>query len=203
MDENFEKVVKELEELNLSYSVPRGSTGYENVWAPGNNIKMWSVPRRSAELLRQYVLDRKAKTILELGTSSGYSTIWLASAAKENDGKVYTIEIAKPKIAFAQKYIKEAGLDNFVEIIEGDIDEVLKSWDKPIDLAFLDADKVKYKNYLEQIELFLNKGAVVIADNVTDYGYLMPDYLSYVKDGGKYDSTLLQMDNGLMVSVKL
>lgn len=203
VDDNFERVSKELEQLAQTYSVPKGSKGYEEVWVPGDEVKMWSVPRQSAELLRKYVIDTKAKTILELGTSSGYSTIWLASGAKENGGKVFTIEMAKPKIEIAQKYIKEAGLNDYVEIIEGKIEDALKNWNKQIDFVFLDADKMNYKKYIEQIEPFLNKGAVIIADNAIDFGDLMKDYLEYVKESGKYSSTLLEMDNGLMVSTKL
>ncbi|MEX0649802.1 MAG: class I SAM-dependent methyltransferase [Candidatus Andersenbacteria bacterium] len=202
-DSKFEKATKELEQLALSYSVPKDTKGYEEVWVPGESIKMWSVPRRTAELLRKYVLEYKPKVILELGTSSGYSTIWLASGAKEYGGKIYTVEMARPKIEIARKYIKETEMEDVVEITEGKIADVLKNWEKPIDFVFLDADKMNYKPYIDQIEPHLNKGAIVIADNAIDFAHLMKDYLTYVQESGKYKSELLNIDNGLMVSVKL
>jgi len=70
--------------------------------------------------------------------------MWLASAVEENQGKVYTVELAKPKIDMAAKTFKDSDLENSVQQIEGNVSAVLNNWDKQIDMVFLDADKMNY-----------------------------------------------------------
>ena len=199
----LEKVFLELEELASSYAAPADTPGYENVWLPPDNtVRMWSVPRSTGELLYKFVSEHKPKTILELGTSSGYSTLWLASAAREYGGHVYTIEMAKPKIEMAQSYIDRVGFSSDITILEGMVSEVLQSWNKPVDLLFMDADKHNYLTYIKAIEPYLSTGATVIADNAVDFAHLMPDFLEYMTMSEKYDSELLEIDNGLLVAEK-
>ena len=81
--------------------------------------------------------------------------------------------------------------------------EVLKTWDKKIDFLFIDADKKNYLKYLKKLEPFLNPGAIIAADNAVNFQDLMPDYLDYLRQSDKYYSYLLQIDNGLMISIKL
>ncbi len=200
--DQFNKVTQELEELARTYSAKKGSPGYEEIWVPGDQVKLWSVPRQTGQLLRLFTLAKKPPIILELGTSAGYSAIWLASAAKEYGGKVYTVELAKPKIRMAEKYFKAAGLDGYIEQIEGKIEEVLNKWDKTINFVFLDADKMKYATYIQQFEKHLGEGAIIIADNAISHADLMKDYLDYVGKSDSYISHLITIDNGLMVSIK-
>lgn len=202
-EQNFSEVCAELEKLDEAFLIKGVPEEYKEIWVPNNEIKLWQIPRTSAEVLKAFALANKSKVILELGTSAGYSAIWLASAARQFDGKVYTVELAKPKIEMARKYFEKAKLDKFIEQIEGKISEVLEKWDKQIDLVFLDADKQNYLAYIKQFEPFLKKGSVIIADNASDFGHLMKDYLEYVSKNLNYYSFLLNIDHGLMISVKL
>lgn len=200
---NFLEVCTELEKLDETFLIKGVPDEYKEIWVPNNEIKLWQIPRTSAEVLKSFALANKSKVILELGTSAGYSAIWLASAVRQFDGKVYTVELAKPKIEMARKYFEKAKLDKFIEQIEGKISEVLGQWNKEIDFVFLDADKQNYLMYIKQFEPFLKKGSVIIADNVSDFGHLMKDYLGYVSQNSNYYSFLLKIDHGLMISVKL
>ena len=202
-EQNFLETCVELEKLDETFLIQGVPEEYKEIWVPNNEIKLWQIPRTSAEVLKSFALANKSKVILELGTSAGYSAIWLASAAREFNGKVYTIELTKPKIEMARKYFEKAKLDKFIEQIEGKISEVLEQWNKEIDFVFLDADKQNYLTYIKQFEPFLKKGSVVIADNASDFGHLMKDYLEYVSKSSKYFSFLLNIDHGLMISVKL
>jgi len=202
-NDKFKKICKELEELDRQFLIKGVPKEYKEIWTPSNEVKLWQIPRSSAEILKAFALANKSKVILEMGTSAGYSALWLASAASQYGGKVYTIEIAKPKIRMAKKFFKKSGLNQFIKLIEGEIKEVLKKWNKKIDLVFLDADKHNYLNYIKQIEPFLKKGSVVIADNALDFGYLMKDYIDYVSKNPKYFSFLLKIDHGFMISIKL
>jgi len=202
-EQNFLKVCEELEKLDETFLIKGVPEEYKEIWVPNNEIKLWQIPRTSAEVLKAFALSNKSKVVLELGTSAGYSALWLASAVKQFDGKVYTIELAKPKIEMAKKYFKKAKLDKYIEQIEGRISEVLGKWNKKVDFVFLDADKKNYLAYIKQFEPFLKSGSIIIADNASDFGHLMKDYLDYVSKSSKYYSFLLNIDNGLMVSIKL
>jgi len=204
MIDNFKDAVQELEDLNSTYQMPSDTQGYEEVWLPPDNtVRMWSVPRTTAEFLKEFVETHKPGLILELGTSSGYSTLFLAAGARTYGGKVVTIEMAQPKIDIAQKYIDKVGFTEDIEIIQGKINDVLQTWERKIDLVFLDADKLNYLEYIKRIEPYLNEGAVIIADNAIDFGHLMEDYISYMQESEAYTTEMLKLDNGLLISKKV
>ncbi len=199
----FIAAMKELEQLDAEFSVPSTTPGYESVWTPDGNIRMWSVPRQTGEFLYEYVLRHTPKSILELGTSSGYSAIWMAAAASTYGGHLYTIEMAGPKIALAQSYIDRLGLTEYITIVPGMAADVLASWKQPIDMLFLDADKMNYLSYMKLIEPMLQASASVVADNVLDFGHLMPDFLSYMKTSGSYTAEIISIDHGLLVATRV
>jgi len=202
-EQNFLKVCEELEKLDKTFLIKGVPEEYKKTCPLINEIKLWQIPRTSAKVLKAFALSNKSKVILELGTSSGYSALWLASATRQFDGKVYTIELAKPKVEIARKYFQKSKLDKYIEQIEGKISEVLEKWNKKVDFVFIDADKKNYLAYTKQFEPFLKSGSIIIADNALDCGHLMKDYLDYVSKSSRYYSFLLNIDNGLMISINL
>lgn len=201
-DLNFSRVSKELKKYCDNFLIKGVPPEYKGIWLPKKEIRSWAIPERSGHILKMLVLARKPKVTLELGTSFGYSTLWLAYGARQTKGKVYTVELTTPKIEGAKKYFKKAGLDKSIVQIQGLVSSVLNQWDRKIDFVFMDADKKNYLQYIKKIEPHLSSGAIIIADNATDYGYLMKDYLNYVSNSGRFHSYLLNIDNGLMISVK-
>jgi len=199
---NFEKVAKKLEKLSEEWKIKVIPKGHENIWTPKNEVKLWSIKRRTAELLKFLVVATKSKTVLELGTSAGYSTLWLAYGAKINGGKVYTIELFEPKIKLAQNHFKEAALSDYIVQIHGDINEELNKWNKPIDFVFMDADKHNYLDYAKKILPHLKKGGIIAADNAINYAHLIKDFLSFVKTNKDLESFILDLDDGLLLAVK-
>lgn len=202
-NQNFLEVCEELEKLNDTFSIKGVPKEYGEIWVPNNEIKLWQIPRTTGQILKAFALANKSKTILELGTSAGYSAIWLASAARQFGGKVYTIELAKPKTEMAKKYFKKAGLEKHITQMEGKISNILKEWNKSIDLVFMDADKQNYFPYFKQFEPFLKKGSIIIADNASDFGDLMEDFIFYISNRSNYYSFKLNVDHGLMIAIKL
>jgi predicted O-methyltransferase YrrM len=108
-----------------------------------------------------------ARRIVEFGSSFGISTIYLASAIKDNGGgSVITTEIEPTKCRATEQNLKEAGLSSYVQLLEGDARATLKTVEGPIDLLFLDGWKDLYLDILEMLRGKLHKGSVVIADNI-------------------------------------
>jgi predicted O-methyltransferase YrrM len=131
--------------------------------------------KRSLAILRDeglflYNLVRamRAKTIIEIGTSFGYSTIWLAAAAKEENGKVTSFDVVPEKIEKATENLTRAGLANNVKLILGDARDFIRKTSTPLDLVFLDADKRDYPEFIELSIEKLRTGGVILSDNVLD-----------------------------------
>ena len=167
-----------------------------------NHDGYYNIPPDTGEFFYMLVLISKAKNILEVGTSNGYSTIWLAEAAKQNKGKVTTIEIAEHKIHIAEENFKRAKLKN-IKIIKGDaLKEILKLKGK-YDFLFLDAVKEDYINYIKLAYPKLAKGAVIVADNAIMFGKFMKDYFLYVENHKNLRSVLVPIGSGVEFSLKL
>jgi predicted O-methyltransferase YrrM len=146
------------------------------------------------EIIKKY----NPKNILEVGTLYGYSAILMAAAAaadmRHAEGKVATIEIDRSVADIARKIIDDAGLSEKINVIVGNALEIIPKLDLKFDLLFLDAAKDEYLTYVKLAEdKALNKGAVIIADNVEVSKNEMLDYLEYVRSsGGIYKSETIE-----------
>lgn len=110
-----------------------------------------------------------AQRIIEVGTSGGYSTVWLATAASETGGHVTTLEIDSAKVERARRNLSDAGVAGLVTIMEGDAHHTLATLEGPFDLAFLDAEKEAYLDFLEPLVRLLRSGGLLVADNLLSH----------------------------------
>ncbi len=185
MNESTKRLLDELEIFGRTHD------GYYNISAD------------TGELFHILVLISKAKNILEVGTSNGYSAIWLGEAVKQNKGKVTTIEISEHKVKMAHEHFKRAKLNNTIKIIHGDaLQEISKLKDK-FDFLFLDAIKEDYINYFKLAYPKLTKNAIIVADNAIMFERYMKDYLNYVRNNKNLRSVLIPIGSGVEFSFKL
>jgi predicted O-methyltransferase YrrM len=117
-------------------------------------------------LLNLLVRSLQPKRILELGTSNGYSTLWLAEAAQSYGGKILTIEAVASKQAYARAMLETAGVTGAIEFCQGDAFEFLKTLPGPFDFVLLDLWKDLYVPCLDLFYPKLAPGAVIVADNM-------------------------------------
>ena len=120
--------------------------------------------------LHTLVLATRPGSVLEIGTSGGYSTIWLAAAAREIGSAVTTLEIDPRKVAVARESLAAAGLAQSATIVEGDAMQYLRSRQDPLPFAFLDAEKEDYETFLSLLVPLLPIGGVLVADNLLSHG---------------------------------
>jgi len=125
-----------------------------------------NVTTREGRLLRQLTEAVGAKRVVEIGTSSGYSTIWLALGARASGGKVYTHEIDPKMVEMATANFKKAGVDDVITIIEGNAHETVKQHKEPIDVVFLDADKQGYIDYLKKLLPLVRPGGLILGHDM-------------------------------------
>lgn len=125
-----------------------------------------NVSTYDGRLLRLLAETINAKTVVEIGTSTGESGTWLALALRSTGGHLYTHEIDEGRAKVAAANFKKAGVDDLVTIDLGDAHEAVKKYKDPIDILFLDADKEGYIDYLEKLVPLLRPGGLIIAHNM-------------------------------------
>ena len=126
-----------------------------------------AVGPESGRLLFALVAPNAGCEVLEIGGSRGYSTMWLASAARILGGRVVTLEQETGKIEAWRRNIADAGLEEWAELVEGDAKEILPELEDGFDVVFLDAWKDDYELLFGLARTKLDPGGIVVADNVT------------------------------------
>lgn len=205
-----EEIIKRIDSFQGFFDERFLTPQYEKAWELNKHHGLYlnHLPKESAEYIEKIVERNKPQTILEIGTSVGYSTLHLARASATYGGKVYTIEKSAPRAEFARVHFLESGLGN-ITLFEGKAEDVLNNLkkelfiDKQIDLLFLDGGKKQYLEFLKMIEPHLSSSGIIIADNVSNFSDEVSDFISYIKQNPRYVSEILPMPNGLLVTKKL
>jgi len=161
-----------------------------------------NVPFVDGQTLHDLIVKNKYKAALEIGTSTGHSTIWLAWAMSKTGGKVTTIELNESRHRQAIKNLTEAGLISYVDARLGDAHEIAKQLPGPFDFVFSDADKDWYKQYFLDVTPKLKTGGCYTAHNVID-GNTPQDYLDFVQANTGFQTTIDKKSRaGIMISFK-
>ena len=162
-----------------------------------------SIGPTKGKIIANVIQDYKPRKILEIGTLYGYSAILMSSILpEENGGKVVTIEIDNGSANIARKNIEGAALANKVDVIVGDALKIISKLHQKFDMVLLDGTKEEYFKYLTLVEKNLEKGAVVVVDNLGIFETSMYDYLQYVRNSGRYNSRALDTELEFNRSVK-
>ncbi len=145
------------------------------------------------KIIADIIKRHHPENILEIGTLYGYSAILMANTFHGLAGKVVTIEIDKSIADIAIKNIANAGLSEKIAVIVGNALDIIPKLNQTFELMFLDAAKVEYLGYLKLAEKrCVEKGAVIVADNVKVSKDEMLDYLEYVRNSGVYRSKTIE-----------
>jgi predicted O-methyltransferase YrrM len=157
----------------------------------------------TGQLMNILVKEAKAQTILEIGTSHGYSTVWLAEAARATGGKVITLDVHAGKQEYARGALSKAGLASFVEFKLGDARESIAALPGPIDFVLLDLWKDLYLPCFDLFYPKLGAGAMVVADNMIFPEFSRPEaeaYRRHVRAKADIQSVLLPVGSGIELS---
>ena len=164
----------------------------------------------------------RAKRILEIGTSYGYSTLWFAEALMQinevsntrPEKSIITIEMDHSKVERANKNFDEAGIKNIIDLKEGQADDVLseisknylKDGDRLFDFVFFDADKENLRHYFDIVLPMVRVGGIIATDNMLypeEYRSMMTNYINYIKNKPNIQSMMIPIGNGEELTIKL
>jgi predicted O-methyltransferase YrrM len=159
-----------------------------------------SVPPEDGKALRLLTEAAGAKTVVEIGTSTGYSGLWLCLALQGTGGRLITFEIDPGRAAAARKNFQQAGVDAMVTVVEGDAHQKVATLKGPIDVVFLDADKEGYVDYLRKLLPLVRPGGLLTAHNVGMAG--VTEYLKEVAANPELETIIYREGAGLAVTLK-
>lgn len=166
-----------------------------------------NVPAVDGQTLHNIVLEKGYTRALEIGTSTGHSTVWTASALSKTGGKLITIEIDEGRHRQAVENLQAAGLSDLVDAHVGNAHEIVPALEGPFDFVFSDADKGWYKNYLNALLPKLDVGGCYTTHNVGGWfgGWFSEsgDYMDYLNDLPNLETTVDSRGRGLSISYKL
>jgi predicted O-methyltransferase YrrM len=175
------------------------------------------IERPSIQFIRTILLYKgNIEHILEIGSAIGYSTIWLAKAAKH--AHVDTIERDEARYSQANEYIQRAQLSDRIQVHLADATEYLLPSNQMYDVLFIDAAKGQYQLFFEKYSKFLKPNGMIITDNVFFHGEVVEDvienkrirslvkkikgYNEWLKDHPEYETSFIPIGDGLALSIK-
>jgi len=158
------------------------------------------VPVSDGRMLRLLAEAAGAQTVVEIGTSTGFSGLWLCLALQKTGGKLTTYEIDPGRAATARKHFEQAGVASLVTVVEGDAHRKLAERKGSIDVAFIDADKEGYADYLRQLLPLLRPGGLILAHNVGMGA--VSDYVHEVTTRPDLETVFYRDGAGLGITVK-
>jgi len=166
------------------------------------------------EVIDKYLKQLQPKKILEIGTAVGYSAMCFSEYLSE-DGKIDTIERDEERIKEAKINIKKVGVEDKINIYEGDAVEILPTLNEKYDVVFIDAAKGKYPFFLKESLRMLATNGIIFADNILYKGYVMSDYnkhkqrtavrnlreyIKEVSENPNLETEILEVGDGLAIS---
>lgn len=174
--------------------------GAHDAAEPVHDRRLRNLEPETAQLLALLVRSSARTNVLEIGTSNGYSTIWLAWALGPAGGRLTSIELDASRQEEADGHLGEAGLRESVELICGDATEVVARLSGPFDAVFFDADRVSAPAQLAMLLPKLTDDALLMADNVLSHPEEIAGYLRAVEALPEFDHVMVPIGKGLSVA---
>jgi predicted O-methyltransferase YrrM len=157
----------------------------------------------TAELLGVLIRATGARRILELGTSNGYSTIWLADGVEATDGRVLSVDLDPQRTELARENLGQAGLLERVELRTEDAANTLaRSADAAWELVFLDGERPEYPAYVRHLVRVLAPGGLLAVDNVISHEHELVEFTALIEAEPQLTQTVVAIGAGLRVAVR-
>jgi caffeoyl-CoA O-methyltransferase len=166
-----------------------------------HQLRMRQVPPETGKFIALMAASTPPGKWLEIGTSAGYSTLWLALAAHETGKTITTYEILDEKAALARQTFLEAGVDSLINLVEGDARDYLPDISS-IAFCFLDAEKNIYADCYEFVVPNLVTGGLLLADNAINHQAALQPVLDRALQDERVDALIVPIGKGVLLCRK-
>ena len=166
--------------------------------------EFWNVPRKTGVLLNMFVKMMNAKSVLEIGTSNGYSGLWLAKALKETGGRLTTIEYYDKRQSIAIENFKTCGVYDLVRPLQGSACDVIKALDEDekFDFVFIDANKREYVEYYRLVKPHLTPKSMIVADNIISHAEKVQTFVDAIDSDEEFQYEIVEVPGGILVAYR-
>lgn len=167
--------------------------------------EFWNIAPETANFISMMIKLTKPKNVLEIGTSNGYSAMWIADALQfnKNDGHLTTIEFYEERQSVAKGYFEQTGLSEFITPLQGPAIDVMLDLELEPDMVFIDANKSQYIKYFNILDKRLKKDAILLADNVLSHQEKVKPFIDEITADPNWQAEILPLPAGLLMAVKL
>ena len=165
--------------------------------------RMLNITRDTGEFLSVLVRATVARRVLEIGTSNGYSTLWLAEAVRVTGGIVTTVDVSEYKVGLAAANFARSGLEPFITLLQAEAGMVLqRSQEDAFDFIFLDSDRTQYPEWWPHLRRVLRPGGLLVVDNAVSHTEQLAPFVALVKADPDFTTSLVPVGNGEFLAVK-
>ena len=165
--------------------------------------RMLNITRDTGEFLSVLVRATAARRVLEIGTSNGYSTLWLAEAARATGGAITTVESSEYKVGLAGVNFARSGLASFITLVHDDAGVILQRSERcALDFIFLDSERSEYPDWWPELRRVLRPGGLLVVDNAISHVEQMAPFVALVKADPLFATSLVPVGNGEFLAVK-
>ena len=180
------------------------ATGRAHDARQDDRLARWrNVEPETAALLGVLIRTKQARRILEIGTSNGYSTIWLGDAAEDTGGTVISLEVDPGRTALAREHVAQVGLEAVVDLRTEDAGQALRGFaDEAFDLVFLDAERPHYIAYWPDLVRTLAPAGLLVVDNVISHAHDLTEFMPVAERDERVDTVVVPVGAGVLLAVR-
>ena len=166
--------------------------------------EFWNIPRKTGILLNTFIKMMNIQNALEIGTSNGYSGLWISKALKETGGKLTTIEFYEKRQSVAIENFKKCGVMDIIRPLQGSACEIIKNFsdNEIFDFVFIDASKREYVDYFTLIKPHLTHKALIVADNIISHANKVQTFIDAVDSDNDFQYEIIEVPGGILVAYK-
>lgn len=166
--------------------------------------EFWNVPRKTGVLLNMFIKMMNVQNALEIGTSNGYSGIWLSKGLKTTGGKLTTIEFYEKRQSIAIENFEKCGVSDIIRPLQGSACDIIKSFsaEEKFDFVFIDANKREYVEYFNLIKPHLTPKAMIVADNIISHAEKVQTFVDAIDSDDEFQYEIVEVPGGILTAYR-
>lgn len=166
--------------------------------------EFWNVPRKTGVMLNMFVKMMNVQSALEIGTSNGYSGIWISKGLKSTGGKLTTIEFYEKRQSIAIKNFEKCGVSDIIRPLQGSACDIIRGFssEEKFDFVFIDASKREYIDYFNLLKPYLMPRVMIVADNIISHAEKVQDFVDAIDSDDEFQYEIVELPGGILTAYR-
>ena len=166
--------------------------------------EFWNIPRKTGVLINMFIKMMNAQSVLEIGTSNGYSGLWISKALKQTGGKLTTIEFYEKRQSLAIENFKTCNVMDIITPLQGSACDIIRSFEDDVkfDFVFIDASKREYVDYFNLIKPHLTQKCMIVADNIISHAEKVQTFVDAIDSDAEFQYEIVEVPGGILTAYR-